>query len=289
MKIGNSISSSGMIERYTINMTEFYTSRFGFLREFRGLRPHYVHCLLGMASAGKSTLLKAIVADTIKKTPCLIWLSEEENEFYSKGITDAFVGDMSQAKKNLFWFEESFEENKDEIMQINKNWKKSADYIIDVIIQSGCRVVFFDNITTSRLYEDFNPQEQSSIIGEIRSFTEKAGIVFFFLAHTTKGINSSINRLLVTEDVQGSSGVSKKVECFFILQTFEIENKKISFINITKSRPVEGGVKNRFYNLVYSVDHYLGDKGCNFDVLKDAFKLRNTLEGRSNEKTQRRF
>jgi hypothetical protein len=242
-----------------------------------------------MASAGKSTLLKGIVADTIKKTPCLLWLSEEERDFYSKGIIDSFIEDMSEAKRNLFWFEESNDENKDEIAKIGRNWKKAADYIIDVIIQSGCLVVFFDNITTSRLYEDFGPQEQSNIIGEIRAFTEKAGIVFLFLAHTQKGINSSLNRLLVTEDVQGSSGVSKKVECFFILQTFEIENKKISFINITKSRPIEGGVSSRFFNLNFSVNHYIGDKACGFETVKEAFKLRNTLEGKSNEKNQRRF
>lgn len=289
MKIESGISNTGTTERIATNLTEFYTSRFAFLREFRGLRPHYVHCLLGMASAGKSTLLKSIVADTIKKAPCLLWLSEEERDFYSKGIIDSFIGDMSKAKRNLLWFEESNEENRTELSKIGKNWKKAADYIIDVIIQSSCRVVFFDNITTSKLYEDFCPQDQSNIIGEIRAFTEKSGIVFFFLAHTQKGINSSLNRLLTTEDVQGSSGVSKKVECFFVLQTFEIENKKLSFINITKSRPIEGGVSSRFFNLSFSVNHYIGDKACSFEIIKEAFKLRNTLEGKINEKNKGRF
>lgn len=281
MKLKESISTTECMEKAAQGITTYHESRFEFLKEINGIRPGILHALMGLSSSGKSTVLKSVVADTIKSCKVLLWLSEEEAAFYSKGIVEAYIGnDLQQKKKNIVWFEESDDENQEEIEAVKKNPNKAADYIIDVIIQSGCEVVFFDNITTSELYQEFSPQVQSTIIGKIRSFCGKSGVAFFFLTHTSKNINIYLNRLLTSEDVQGSSGVSKKTEVFFILQTFEIASSKVSFINIAKSRPVEGGVKNKFFNLKFSVNKYVGDRPCEFNVLNEAFRLRNKLTER---------
>lgn len=275
LKVG--ISAADCTESSMKHSTIFFNSRFNFLREVNGIRPSCTHCLLGLASAGKSTLMKAIVADTIKeKCKVLVWLSEEEVAPYSKGIIEAYVGAGLQDNKNkIFWFEESLHEN--EIDENSKTWTQAVNYIIDKIVLSGCNVVFFDNITTSDLYGKFSPQNQADIIKRIRSFCSRSNVAFFFLAHTSKNVNSSIPRLLTSEDVQGSSGVSKNTELFFILQTFDIGNRRFSFINITKSRPIEGGIKNRYFMLNFSGKSYSNDKTVEFEEINEAYKTRNKL------------
>lgn len=281
MILKESISTMDCMEKAAQSVATYHESRFEFLKAINGIRPGVLHALMGLSSSGKSTLVKSVVADTIKGCRVLLWLSEEEAAFYSKGIIEAYIGnDLQQNKKNIVWFEESNESNQEDIERVKRNPAKAADYIIDVIIQSGCQVVFFDNITTSELYQEFSPQVQSTIIGKIRSFCGKSGVAFFFLTHTSKNVNIYLNRLLTNEDVQGSSGVAKKAEVFFILQTFEIASSKVSFINISKSRPIEGGVKNKFFNLKFSVNKYIGDKACEFSVLNESFRLRNKLTER---------
>ena len=282
IKIG--IQAQEVIQAALDNKTVFYESRFGFLKEIGGIRPGFTHCLMGISSAGKSTLLKAIIADTIKKEKVLVWLSEEEVKNYSKGVIDAHIGEMGASKKNILWFEESDEENEKEIENYKKNPKAAANFIIQQMILSEAKVVFFDNLTTSSLYSSFFPSAQEMIFRTIRSFCSKSGIAFFYLAHTQKEINQAINRLLFPEDVQGSSILAKGSELFFILQTFDIGNRKESFIQISKTRPIEGGVKNKFFNMCFNGVYYSSDKICQFEDLSESFRSRNKFSDKEKKK-----
>ena len=44
----------------------FYPTRFNFLREIYGIRPSMLTGVIGTTGSGKSTLIKSIVADSIK-------------------------------------------------------------------------------------------------------------------------------------------------------------------------------------------------------------------------------
>lgn len=273
------------------NATEYkFKSRFSFLREVNGLRPNCISCLLGITSAGKSTLLKAIIADIIQEHKALIWLTEEERSQYSIQIINASTEKLDSDKRsNMVFFQEG--KRMEELKKIRKPSDASA-YIIDKIILSGCDVVVFDNMTTSSLYDKFTPQGQAEIAQDIRAFIESSGKAFLYLAHTQKGINKSVNRLLGSEDIQGSSMLAKVSQYFFVLQTFDIGNSRHSYITTTKHRQ-HAEVKHTYFMLKFEHGRYSGDIICDFEQIANSFGARNrfkeTSNWKSNEKNQRKF
>lgn len=255
-----------------LNHLTIWGSRFNFLRSHSGIRPARLCGLMGTTGSGKSSLLKAIIPDTLKdcidEYQCLLWLTEEKPNRYASGL---LFNDPEISFKHLKIFHE------DKIPEeIRGNLDQLIAFFKEVIIESKARVVFLDNITTSKLYSSyFGERGQAKLIEHLKEFCYEFKITVFFLVHTNKNINDSLNRLMVGEDVRGSNQAFMACDYFYILQRFNLNNERFTFIQTVKHRDHE--LKHTVFKLKYDYGKYIGDTVIDFNSLNEHFKNRNFL------------
>lgn len=259
---------------------EVYKSSFFFLKETRGLRPGFLTGLLGTTGCGKSTLVKSIIAEVTAQEKTLVILSEEDPAFYSQVLVKC----NGFTKENIFFLaEKSFD--KSAIRQCKNNAQLAFEKYKRLIIQSSCKVIFFDNLSTSQVYVNLNEQEQGFFAGFLSDFAEENGLVIFFVAHTGKQISDYINRLITGDDIRGSNQLFMKSSYFYIMQRFCINQNYFSFIRIRKHR---GEVKSmhKDYALVYREGMYVRDSRIDHDDIAEMFTQRNRLLERKKKKQE---
>lgn len=267
LKAAPSIESIAKSEQ--IHKLSLWDTRFAFLRATYGIRPACLIGLMGTTGTGKSTLIKAIMADSCEDHKILVWLTEEPIAQYVGGIKKS----KQTAKfENVLFFHED---------DLAESTKESLDsllfYFFEKIIESGTRIVFLDNITTSALYAShFGEKGQSRVIDELKKFCHKNKITIFYLVHTAKTVSDNSGKLIQGEDVRGSNKSFIMSDYFYILQRFEVGARFFTFIRIIKHR-YHPDLKQKYFILNFMDGHYYSDSFAEFAVINKAFLDRNYL------------
>lgn len=243
---------------------EFYPSRFGFLKQVCGIRPNSLMGLLGTPGSGKSTLLKSIIADTAERTKVLIYLTEEEPKDYQ-----ILLNLLKTNLDNVVFLSEK------KLFHSGMTLEQMKLYFQEAVLSSGANVLFFDNITTSAIYESLNVRGQGEMVSFFNQLAEKNGICIFYVAHTKKEVTDNMGKLIEGEDVRGSNQLFQQSQYFFILQNVSINNDMFPILRIRKHRFHE--VTKKFFLLGYRESVYQYDRDIDFEKIAEIFKDRNQL------------
>lgn len=241
-----------------------------FLNQHGGFRKGKFHLFLGESGGGKSTMFKTMILDFLEnnKTKVAgIWLSEEELE--------DMVAEFSKVKKlrtaltqgKISFFSEIEEKNK--AMANLELQLKSMIESVDVI--------FLDNLTTSKLYQDRPLEKQAKVASSLKSLAKQYKKPLVIFAHT--GTGAGMNSLSSQNDIRGSKTIINLSEFIYMVQQLQVEEEKISTIRCVKSR---GSVTDKFgYFLEFSSDEMIYKAAVPQDpkVFKTIFKLASKLRG----------
>jgi len=256
------------------NRSVYYESQFEWLMATYGLRPEMLIGLMGTTGSGKSTLMKSVIAEVANKEITLVWLSEETVQEYQAGIRRAAILMDLNAEKcmaNLRFIEEK---NLDEFFV-----KDSADLFAmfsDMIIESGAKVVFIDNLSTSNFYTDeIGVKGQGVSAMFLSKVTKKLKITVMYAIHTTKHVHDNMDRLITKEDVRGSQKVVILSEYFYIIQKFTVNEKVYPLMRIDKHRHHQ--VDKKFYILGFDKRCYRFDESIEFEFINKIFMKRDHL------------
>jgi GTPase SAR1 family protein len=255
------------IKKYKTNSNKiFFETKLNFLKCHRGIRPNKMHLLIAPTHAGKSTLVRSLLCDYVfrnKDAKVLLILSEEtRQDFLTEFSNTVPVHDVLSNIRVLSeqdWSDTPIEE-------FEKNINEHINYF-------GIDLVLFDNITTSKLYNDRSVKEQSAVSTWLKNLTKRT--TMFLVAHS---LGSDFNnRLLDENDIRGSKTITNLTEFLYILQPVYVGDKIYQFINIKKHRGQE--VINKFYQLRYDkhLKAFDTDKAVNFEAIAEIFKQRNQL------------
>lgn len=245
---------------------EHFPSRFKFLQQVKGIRPNSMMGLLGTPGSGKSTVTKSIVADTAQYSKVLVYLTEEEVKDYQ-----ILLNVLGTNLDNVVFLHE-----KNMLISSNMTLEQMKLYFEECVAASGANVVFFDNVTTSRMYEGHSVKQQGEMASFFAQLCEKYGISIFYVCHTKKDVTDNQGSLIEGEDVRGSNQLFQQSQYFFILQNISVNNDLFPMLRIRKHRFHE--IKNKFFLLVYKDSMYQCDRSIDFEYIADIFKQRNQLK-----------
>lgn len=241
-----------------------YPSRFEFLKSHNGIRPKALSGLLGSTGCGKSTLVKCIITETASNdAKVLVWLSEETVAEYQELI---YFLDKS-ALKNIVFVEEK---------EIPEEYKETqADffaYFEQMVEESGCDIVFIDNVTSSAFYNQrYGLAGQNKSAEFLRAFTKRICEIFY-VAHTQSNITENYSKVINAEDIRGSKELSLMTEYLYIIQKFTSNSKQYNCLRNAKYRHHEKAAG--WYSLTYENRAYIGDAKVPFNLINKIFKSR---------------
>ena len=132
-----------------------FNTKFKFLAGQYGLRAGCIHIILGASSGGKSTLVRSLVSDIYENNSStenvMLWLSEDSLSDIKIEFADTLIRPESlQSIKCL-----------SELDISSEGRKMGHKYVFDYIRRFHPRILIFDNITTSKFYNDMEPREQA--------------------------------------------------------------------------------------------------------------------------------
>lgn len=239
-----------------------------FIDDHFGPRPGCLHTLLGSTGRGKSTLVQSLILEWGKKTPILLYLSEEgieriESKLFEKEPEAAYL----TTKLHLI-------HEQDLLKSIQAtNFIGMLRLLDSKVKASGAKMLIIDNLTTSAFYESkfANVMPLLSGLRQIAMFYE---IPIFLVCHTKKGVNEQTKGLIMPDDVRGSANLGLTSDYFYTLyrfrQTTEFGTTRDgTFVYVCKSRDHEN--QDTIYRLDYNVDkkRYVKDTVVNFNAFKE--------------------
>ena len=198
----------------------------------RGFRPGEVHTLVGPRGGGKSTMAKTIITDCISlNKKVLVLLSEEKAEKYIIPIYQSLL----LANKTSEEIQQSLSLIKIvselDVQNISSKFWKEIEYDIDDFAPD---LFIYDNFTTGFMAA-LAPDRQYTAMCYIRSLAEKKNIPILVYLHTDKKSRPQEKRL-TSEDVKGLSTIVNLASYNYVLQQVFLEEKRLSFLIIDKSR-----------------------------------------------------
>lgn len=249
-----------------VNNTIFIPSRFKFLTAHNGVRPRTLHGLISNTGAGKSTLIKSIIAEVAKYKKILIWISEESVAEYQVLINQL----SEEILENITFVEErSIPEH------VKENQKAFFNYFVEMVTASGARMVFIDNITTSVFYNSrFGFFGQTKTCEFLLNFVKKVCSVFY-VAHTGKHVTDNYNKIVTPEDMRNSSELPMQTEYLYIIQKFTSEGKIFNILRNAKHRHHDSAAG--YFSLAYEKGCYVGDGRIDAEMVNYIFQLRDYL------------
>lgn len=120
-----------------------------------------------------------------------------------------------------------------------------------------------------------NVQSDVSIV--LKKFASVKDIPLIIICHTGAQVTTNYNGLIEMNDIRGSKTIVNLSEFFYIMQTFNIGEKRFNTLRITKHRGQE--VKNTMFMLYYYAKSriFAKDEVVDFGKFKELFKQRNKL------------
>lgn len=253
------------------NKSFFHKTNFSFLKEHNGFRNGAMHLLLGSASGGKSTLRNTLMIDFLeanKEKIIFLYLSEETLLDFERDLADCEKLRSVCDRIKIFSEQDSLQ---DVSMQNEK-----ASFLVDQVAMSGCDLFIFDNITTSILYgEDFKTQGQ--FVLDLKARIQLLGIPVLVVAHTGAAVKTSGFDLIDQNDIRGSKTIVNISQFLYVMQTFAIQDHKVTTVRITKHRSFD--VDNHFFMLRYKKEDrvYIFDLPLTFEEVNELYKKQNRL------------
>lgn len=202
----------------------------------------------------------------------MVWLSEEKKRDF---FTEMYKCEMHHEKyKRLFVYSEQ-EENG--MLQHNKDL---FSYIKQRALKEKCKVLIFDNITTSFRYGNKSPKQQLDFLLQLKELVAEINVAFIVVCHTNKHVHDNLDRFINVNDVRGVSDISNLAEFFYIMQRFSISNEYFSMLQIAKHRGQD--VRDKYFKLQYNRDKFIyeNDTIITQKDINGAFELRNRLKKR---------
>jgi hypothetical protein len=277
----NKENLAGVLSLLKERETTFFYSDFNFLSAHKGHRPGNLHLYIGVAHGGKSTLIRSLILDALRKVQknkkVVIWLSEEtEQDFlieFSMAMKFFDQTDAILLYKKLRIYSE---------MNLSKHFKNESltqkfNYFVNEINKEDVDIVFFDNVTTSEFYMDQDIETQSYFIKQLKEKTGAAKVPMVLVAHTGADITENSHRLISMNDIRGCKSIINLVQYCYILQRFHIADFYFPTLRITKHRGQT--VENKMYYIEFCKEKnlYIKDRAINFEEMKENFKRRNVL------------
>lgn len=250
--------------------TVYFKSSFNFLNEHNGIRPGNMHLLLSTTGAGKSSLVRKIILDSAQEYRAMVWLSEESCQDFKLAMSSCYPD--PEAQKNIYLVSElDFDES------VSKSHIKVYEHFEKMILLHRPHIVFLDNITTSGMYSDVTPSEQSNIAWKIKRLCQRQDVPIFIIAHTGKTGGESNGRMINETDIRGSKAITNLVEYLYVLQGIETETTRHGIVRIVKHRGQAIG--HYFFFLFFDKKKrlYINDRKLKFSEFKAMFKDRNKL------------
>lgn len=246
-----------------------FFSQFDFLAGHNGFRKGNIHLFMGVSHGGKSTLVRSLIVDILCNRPkkkILLWLSEETRleflqEFSQTGFTE-------YSEDQLLIFSE---------IDNPMGEGKMLQTIENIVISKNVDIVFFDNLTTSKIYMDLAPAGQSSRIALLKKFATNWNVPLAIIAHTGAGITENYSGIISMNDIRGNKTIVNVAQFFYIMQTFIDGTNKISTLRIVKHRGFL--VESTIYKLVFIPKAKMFGAGVAIDFagFSTAYKNRNKL------------
>lgn len=264
------VSSEKIAEFEKSQHMTFFPSRYSFLKDHKGLRPNCLHGFFGTMGSGKSTLAKCIIAEAASGKKILVWHTEETIVEYQALIQYL---DRSVIQNIVFVHEKDIPET------IRESQDSLFEYFVQMVEESGCAIVFIDNITTSRLYNGyFGMKGYAKTSDFLITFVKKYCSVFY-VAHTDSSITDNYSKVVTPENIRGPIDLPMVTEYAYIMQRFTTNEKKYNLLRTAKHRHHEkaGG----WYALKFEQRAYVGDGKVTFELVNRIFKTRDFL-GRKN-------
>jgi hypothetical protein len=251
-------------------------SWFSFLRNHNGLRPGKVHLLIGCAGAGKSTLVRAMILESLyfcqlaqtqtdENLAVFLILSEEERDEF---LTELYR--CSPKKPETFKFLKIISEQESNVSDPIGKLAEAASVYTPY-------VVYYDNITTSKTYENRRPEEQFGTATMLKTYAKAFQVPLVLVAHTRSEISENITRLISAEDIRGNKSIVNLAEFAYVLQRFHTPGAIFPTLRIVKHRGQDPSEK-MFY-LEFNKERRIisGDKSIPFHEFKENFKNRYRL------------
>lgn len=242
----------------------FIGSSFEFINQINGLRPGCLHLLLAPTHAGKSTIVFSILRSLFiknEKIQAQLFLSEEKPIDAKLKFNSMFTNAPKETNIEIM---SELDEKTDQL--------RLFEYL--GIVQPD--VFIYDNLTTSRFYNDLGAKEQFTFVNKLKKICQENNIALVCIAHT--GGQSDFNSKLLDEnDIRGSKSITNLAEHLWIMQPMEIGNTKRVFLRVLKHRGYN--IKNRLFALNYNLEKQMisYDEPVDFDEFKRIFALRNRL------------
>lgn len=258
-------------EQRKIHEKMYFPTSINFLRCHYGIRPNCTHGMIGTMGSGKTSLFKKIISESAEGKRVLVWLSEESEKEYSPGLYQ--YNKNENILKNIVFIEEG---------KITHEAAPNHDSFLrlfrQLYVQSGCDIVFIDNITTSRFYsQETGITNQSKTATFFRHMTKDENInaTIFYLAHTSKNIKDNSPYLTEPEDIKGNAEVAIRSEYFYTIQKFTSGDVQTNFVRNCKHRhhPDAKGTFIQFFDM----GKYTCDEKVPFEKINEIFKKRDRL------------
>lgn len=252
----------------------FPRTRFKFLNDHYGLRKKHIHLLAAEPGGGKSTIVRAIMEDMAPNPILFIGTEEDKDQQEIKYLRS---GKTSQEMGHIFFV------NERDLYDVSDPTKEDTkEYIRKIFLEAvncGAKIIFFDNLTTSKYFKAQKLENQEFFIEELRSFVQKFEICAFLIIHIkrdkfSKGLPSM-------HEIRGGQTVTMRAENLYVVGKVKIpaagillDDEMKFFVLVEKDR--HGDNTGRIYLLNYdkATQSVTGDEKVNWHKFKEFYDKR---------------
>jgi len=244
------------------------------LNSHNGIRKGKIHILMGPTHSSKSTLVYKVAVDNAKAGAKIIfWASEDSTNDVRIGLNK--ITNSPEVLNRILVISEL------DLSEYLKNIRKDMiantllAYLLDAAKRYNVDQVYIDNLTTSSMYADLLPADQSKIASTINRESSAKNISFYIVMHTRKGVTNNNPRPISVTDIAGSEVLPRLSQFLYIIQQFTCAGKKVTVLKIEKHRGFE--IKDNYYVLDYYNKQIVQDRKITFDLFLDIFQKRQRL------------
>lgn len=241
-RIGEGDLTEAILGEYADKLKKvFFDSQFNFLKANNGFRPGNLHVILGSSGVGKSTLTRSLIGEASLHGKTLVILSEEKATSYVhalKQLPNSRLNGPNCRFLSQIKYKATSSVDKDEAFL--------KELIEEEIALENVDIIFYDNLTTSSVYERLTPDRQFLFCTWLKGLAIERDIPIVIIAHSNIKTNYQNSSFVKENDIRGTKGLSNLAEYFYAINKRERGGEIYCFIEVLKSRDYN----NRGYYLL---------------------------------------